>query len=267
MEKFALWGTIINALGVILGTLVGVALRSLLRLKKRSCDTQPSESPASRSLSDTVFQGLGLCALLVGVGGMLTGVINDRISAALPSLVLVGEATLPIILSIVLGSVIGHLLDLDGRINRLGDRVERATNGRLGNVSAGFVSASLLFCVGSMSIVGSLNSGLSQDHSMLYTKSLLDTVSSAVLASTMGIGVGLSALFVVAYQGSIALLAHWISPFLPEAVITTMSITGSLLIVALGLNMLGVTKIKVMNHLPSVFLPIFLVPLWSLVLK
>jgi uncharacterized membrane protein YqgA involved in biofilm formation len=100
---------------------------------------------------------------------------------------------------------------------------------------------------------------------MLYTKTLLDTVSSIVFASTMGIGVGLSAFFILIYQGSIALLAQWIAPLLGEQVIMTMSITGSLLIVALALNVLGVCKIKVMNYVPAVFLPILLIPLWNMI--
>ena len=263
MENFALWGAAVNAIGILLGTLVGLAIRSLRKLKKETNCSGMSNS----ALSDTVFQGLGLCVLLVGVSGMISGTVNDRITDALPPLSLPGEATLPIILSMVLGSIIGHLLDLDGRITRLGEWIERATKGRLGNVSSGFVSASLLFCVGSMAIVGSLNSGLSHDHGMLYTKTLLDTVSSVVFASTMGIGVGLSTLLVFVYQGSIALLSHWVAPFLGETVIMTMSITGSLLIVALALNMLGVTKIKVMNYVPAVLLPIFLVPLWDIMVK
>lgn len=263
MEKFALWGTIVNALGVILGTLVGMAFPRLRRLFKRR---GPAEDNMSRqNMSDTVFQGLGLCVLLVGIGGMLQGMVNDRISSALPSLALSGESTLVIILSIVFGSMIGHLLDLDRQMNRLGAFVERITKGKLGNVAQGFVSASLLFCVGSMAVVGSLNSGLRHDHSMLYTKTLLDTVSSIVFASTMGIGVGLSAFFILIYQGSIALLAQWIAPLLGEQVIMTMSITGSLLIVALALNVLGVCKIKVMNYVPAVFLPILLIPLWNMI--
>ena len=98
---------------------------------------------------------------------------------------------------------------------------------------------------------------------MLYTKTLLDTVSAVVFASTMGIGVAFSSLLILAYQGSIALLAQWVAPLLSDAVVLTMSVTGSMLILALGLNMLGILKIKVMNFVPAVFLPIALVPLWN----
>ena len=266
MEDFALWGSIVNAVGIMLGALVGVGIRALGKLRKKApvAADVADGAPAKDKLSDTVFHGLGLCVVLVGMGGMLQGMVNDRISAALPALTLSGENTLVIILSIVLGSVIGHLLDLDLRINQLGEWVERQTRGKMGNVAQGFVSASLLFCVGSMAIVGSLNSGLTGDHSMLYTKTMLDTASSIVFATTMGIGVGLSALLLLLYQGTIALAAQLVAPLLGSAVITTMSITGSLLIMALGFNMLGITKIKVMNYVPAVFLPIALVPLWGL---
>lgn len=265
MENFALWGTICNAVGVVLGALIGVGIRAFGKLRKKEPTTTVADSaPVKDKLSDTVFHGLGLCVVLVGMGGMLQGMVNDRITDAFPTLTLSGERTLVIILSMVLGSVIGHLLDLDRRINQLGAWVEKQTRGKMGNVAQGFVSASLLFCVGSMAIVGSLNSGLTGDHSMLYTKTMLDTVSAIIFSSTMGFGVGLSAMFVLVYQGAIALAAQWVAPLLSSDVIMTMSITGSLLIMALGFHMLGIIKIKVMNYVPAVFLPIALVPLWGL---
>ena len=112
-----------------------------------------------------------------------------------------------------------------------------------------------------MTVVGALNSGLTGDHSMLYTKSILDLVSSILLSLSMGIGVLLSAGFVLVLEGSIALLAQWIAPFLGEAVVLCMSGVGSLLIIGLALNVLGVTKLKIMNYLPAIFLPIGLIPL------
>ncbi|MBQ5772616.1 MAG: DUF554 domain-containing protein, partial [Clostridia bacterium] len=156
-----------------------------------------------------------------------------------------------------------HLLRLDHAIHALGAKVESATRSRFGNVAEGFVSASLLFCVGSMTVVGALNSGLTGDHSMLYTKSILDLVSSILLSLSMGIGVLFSAGFVLVLEGSIALLAQWIAPFLGEAVVLCMSGVGSLLIIGLALNVLGVTKLKIMNYLPAIFLPIGLIPLSS----
>lgn len=265
MEKFALWGAILNAIGVVLGALVGVGIRAFGRFqKRRSAPQEITDAQPKDKLSDTVFRGLGLCVVLVGMGGMLQGMVNDRIADALPTLSLSGESTLVIILSIVLGSVVGHLLDLDLRINQLGAWVEKQTKGKMGNVAQGFVSASLLFCVGSMAIVGSLSSGLTGDHSMLYTKTLLDTVSAIVFATTMGIGVGFSGVLIFIYQGAIALAAQWVAPLLSPDVIMTMSITGSLLIMALGFHMLGILRIKVMNYVPAVFFPIALVPLGEL---
>ena len=137
--------------------------------------------------------------------------------------------------------------------------------GKGGNVAEGFVSASLLFCVGSMTVVGSMNSGISGDHTLLITKSVMDLISSMIFASTMGVGVLFSALFVLVYQGSITLIAAGVGQFLSGDVVTCMTTVGSLLIIALGLNLLGVTKLKIMNYLPAMLLPIGLIPLWDFV--
>ncbi|MBQ8993624.1 MAG: DUF554 domain-containing protein, partial [Turicibacter sp.] len=126
------------------------------------------------------------------------------------------------------------------------------------SISEGFVSASLLFCVGAMAIVGSLQDGLNQDASMLYTKAMLDGVSSVIFASSLGIGVILSSLFVFLYQGGITLLASLIAPFLTDLVITEMTCVGSLLIIGLALNMLRITNLKLMNFVPAIFMPIIL---------
>lgn len=271
MERFALWGTLVNAGAVIIGALIGM-LFGVIGYKKRKAASEdaPTQAGGRGRLADAIFSGLALCVIMVGLDGVLKGAINDRIAAALSEgglaeLALPGEKTMVIILSMVLGSIIGTLLDLDARLTRLGEWLEKKTGNRFGNVAQGFVTASLLFCVGSMAIVGSLNSGLTNDHSMLYTKSMLDFISATIFGYSLGFGVMLSAGAVLLYQGSIALLAQWISPLLTADVITTMTITGSLLIVALGLNLLGITKIKIMNYLPAVFLPIALEPLAALV--
>ena len=121
-----------------------------------------------------------------------------------------------------------------------------------------FVTASLLFCVGAMAIVGALQDGLTGDHTTLFAKSLLDGISAVVYATSFGVGVAFSAVAVFVYQGIIALLASFISPFLGDAVIAEMTCVGSLLIAALAFNMLGITKIKVMNLVPACILPVFL---------
>jgi uncharacterized membrane protein YqgA involved in biofilm formation len=167
-----------------------------------------------------------------------------------------------VIVSMVIGAVIGTLCRLDKGISGLGDFIEKKTGGKLGSITQGFVTASLLFCVGAMAIVGSLESGLVQDHNTLYAKSLLDMIAAVIFATTLGWGVVFSAGLVFIYQGAITLAANLLAPVLSDPVITEMTAVGSLLIIALSLNMLGLTKIKVMNYVPAIFIPIPL--MWAL---
>ena len=223
----SLLGTFVNTGTVILGSCLGLLLNKLI----------------PERVSKAVMAGLALCVLYIGISGSLTG-----------------KNPLITIISIVLGAIIGELSDLDGRLSRFAERLEKKFKkpGAETSIAEGFVTASLVFCVGSMTVVGALQSGLSGDNTMLYAKSLLDLVSAFIFASTLGVGVLLSAAFVLTFQGSIALLAHWVSPFLSTTVISEMTCVGSLLIIAIGLNMLGVTKLKVMNYLPAIFMPIIL---------
>ena len=205
---------------------------------------------AGRFLPDRLQKTL-MCALALVVIGIAVPGIDDSQKPLVP------------ILSMVLGAIIGELLDLDRRMHTLGDLVQKKTEKLIqqdggASVSEGFVTASLLFCVGAMAIVGALQDGLTGDHTTLFAKSLLDGISAVVFASSLGIGVSFSAAAVFLYQGLISLLASFISPFLGDAVIAEMTCVGSLLIVALALNMLGITKIKVMNLVPACILPIFL---------
>ncbi|MGM9573746.1 MAG: DUF554 domain-containing protein [Hominicoprocola sp.] len=222
-----LTGTIVNSLTIIAGTVAGLLLGKFI----------PDR------FNDAISKGIALCVLYIGVDGMLAG-----------------ENALISILSIVLGVILGELLRLDDRIRSLGDWVERRFAGKhtKGSISEGFVSASLLFCVGAMAIMGALDSGLLRDHSTLYAKAMLDGITSIVYSSTMGVGVALSAIPVFLYQGAIALGSSFIEPFLTPVVIAEMKCVGSILIVGLSLNLLGLTKIKVMNYVPAVFLPLLL---------
>ena len=222
-----LTGTLVNSLTIIAGTVVGMLLGKFI----------------PERMSDAVSKGVALCVLYIGIDGMLDG-----------------ENTLVAIISTVIGAIIGELLRLDDRMHDLGDWVERrfAKNGTKGSISEGFVSASLLFCVGAMAIMGSLDSGLLRDHSTLYAKATLDGITSIVYGSTMGVGVALSAVPIFLYQGTIALGASFIEPFLTVAVIAEMKCVGSILITGLALNLLGLTKIKVVNYVPAIFLPILL---------
>lgn len=222
-------GTIVNTAAVIVGAIVGLLLKKGIPEK----------------LSDVIMKGLALCVLYIGISGALKG-----------------TNTLVAIISVVLGALIGTLLDLDKRLNSLGEFAERKLNknseGGKTSVAEGFVSASLLFCVGSMTIVGSIQSGLTGNHEMLLTKSLLDGISAIIFASSLGIGVILSAAVVLVYQGALTLCAQWVAPFLNDYTIAEMTCVGSLLIIALALNMLGLTKLKTANYLPAVFIPILL---------
>ena len=270
MEQFALWGSLVNAVGVVGGALVGMLVGKLsgkiaLRSKKlRSDDAQAVMTGERETLTDAISKALALCVVMIGIGGMLKGAMNDAISGAFPALMLSGEKTLVIIFSMLLGTIVGTLLDLEGRFDRFGAWIERKVGGKEGGIAKGFVTASLLFCVGSMAIVGALEGGLLGDHSLLYAKTVLDTVFAFVFAYSMGVGVMLSAVLVLVYQGSIALLAQWIAPLLTDDVIMTMSVVGSVLIFGLGLKLLGLLKIKVLNHVPAIFAPIALVPLFAL---
>ena len=222
-----LTGTLVNSLTIIAGTVIGMLLGKFI----------------PERMSDAISKGVALCVLYIGIDGMLAG-----------------ENTLVAIISTVIGAIIGELLRLDDRMHNLGDWVERrfAKNGTKGSISEGFVSASLLFCVGAMAIMGSLDSGLLRDHSTLYAKATLDGITSIVYGSTMGVGVALSAVPIFLYQGVIALGASFIEPFLTAAVIAEMKCVGSILITGLALNLLGLTKIKVVNYVPAIFLPVLL---------
>lgn len=186
------------------------------------------------------MNGMALCVLYIGI----TGLFED------------GTNILIIIASFAIGAVVGELADFDGIVNRLGTWLEKSLGKGDTKIADGFVTATLLFCVGAMTVVGSIDSGISGDNSTLYSKSIIDGVSSVALTSSLGIGVMLSAIPVLVIEGGLTLLASVVSPILTEAAVAHMSVIGSLLIIAIALNMLGLTKIKVMNYLPSVFLPL-----------
>ena len=222
-----LTGTIVNSAAIVAGSIAGLLLGKFI----------------PERFSDAMEKGAALCVLYIGVDGMLAG-----------------ENTLVAILSISIGAILGELLQLDEHMHQLGDWVERKFGGKGSktSLSDGFVTASLLFCVGAMAIMGALDSGLTGDHTTLYAKSTLDGITSIVYGSTMGAGVALSGVAVFLYQGLITLCASFIAPFLSDVVIAEMKCVGSLLIIGLSFNMLGMTKIKVMNYVPAVFFPILL---------
>ncbi len=231
-------GTIVNTIGVVLGGLLGILIGKKI----------------PESLSSRLMQALGLCTLLIGV----TGVVQSHTFKGDDTVY--SQNILLIILSMVIGTLIGELIDIDGKVNKLGVWVENKFKSKNTNmpIAQGFVTASLLFCVGAMTIVGSIESGLTGDNSTIYAKTLLDFVAAIVFASSLGIGVALSAAFVFTYQGTITVIAYIAGNFLSNYIISQMSFVGNLVIIALAFNMLKITEFKVMNMVPAIFLPILL---------
>ncbi|MBR9987516.1 MAG: DUF554 domain-containing protein [Desulfosarcina sp.] len=217
-------GTIVNAAAITAGGVVG------LLLKKGIKD----------SYKTTIMQAISLSVILIGV--------RSALNAA---------DLLGVIVCMVVGCLLGEAMQIEGHIEALGAYAEKHIGRSAdGNFSRGFVTASLVFCVGSMAIVGSLESGLAGNHETLFAKSLLDGITSVVFASTFGSGVIFSAAPVLFYQGAITLGASLLKPYLTAGVIAQMSGVGGLLIAAIGINMLQLTHIKVGNMLPAIFLPL-----------
>ena len=223
-----LLGTIVNALGVLGGGTIGLAIHRLL------------QKGIPQRYSDRIMQGIGLCTMYIAAGGLLSG-----------------SKTLVTILSMVAGAVAGEWLDLDARIAALSRRLEAKFAKEGDNSFAqGFMSATLLFCVGTMAILGSLDSGLRGDHATLFAKSVMDTISACIFASTLGLGVLFSAVSILLYQGTITLLASVLGPYLTGTVVAEMNTVGSLLLLGLSLDLLGIKRLKLMNYLPAMFFPI-----------
>ncbi len=216
-------GTIVNSLAIIGGSLLGFILKGGI----------------PERVNDTIMKGLALCIMVIGISGAIKS-----------------ENMILIICSIVIGALIGELIDIDKGLKKLGDNIEAKLQGKGGRVSEGFVTASLVYCVGAMAILGSLDSGLKGDYKILFTKAMLDGISAIMFTSTLGIGVALSAISVFVYQGTITLAASALQGILVGTVITELSAVGSLLIMGLAFNMLGLTKIKVANLLPAILIPI-----------
>jgi uncharacterized membrane protein YqgA involved in biofilm formation len=216
-------GTIVNSLAIIAGSFVGLLFRNGIAEK----------------YNQTIMQSIGLAVILIGIKGALG--CNDL---------------LIIIISLALGSFIGELIGIENYLERLGNWLETKFSKSSNGFSAGFVTASLMYCVGSMAIVGSLESGLTGNHTTLFAKSALDGITGIILASSLGIGVLFASVPVFLYQGFITLMAGLLKPLLIPAVISQMSSIGGLLIVALGFNMIREKKLKVGNMLPAIFMPL-----------
>lgn len=190
-----------------------------------------------------ITNAVGLSVLFVGVSSALGGLLDKNANPIL------------FIVSLVVGSILGQIIDIEARLENLGKSLEKRFNKSNSNISQGFVTATLLFCIGTMAIIGSIESGISNNHSTLFAKSILDGVTSVILASTLGIGVIFSAVSVFIYEGLITLCASFLQAYITADIIREISIVGGILIFSLGLNMLGIKKIKVGNMLPAIIIP------------
>lgn len=224
--------TIINVVLVLAGSAVGLLFKDLI----------------SDRLMSILTHALGLCVLCIGIGNAMGT-----------------QDMLCVIVCMVVGTVLGHAMDIERRLEGAGDFLRtRLIKGDSGSrFTEGFVNAALLFCVGAMAITGSIQAGLDHNYEIIVSKGVIDGVTSISFAATMGIGVAFSTIPLLIYQGGITLLAGWVGPYLPDAVITEMTAVGGALIIAIAINMLalGREKIKVGNMLPAMFLPIAYIPI------
>ena len=216
-------GTIVNVIAIILGTLFGILIKKGIKDKYKSI----------------IMDGIGLSVVILGIIG---GIKANNI------ILVIG--------SIVVGSLVGEMIDIDLKLEHLGNKMEKSFGKGDSNFSKGFVTASLVYCIGAMAILGSIESGTLGNHKILIAKSILDGISAIIFASTLGIGVAFSAIPVFIYQGVITLLANSVKDLLTPDVINEMSSVGGILILAIGINILGIKKIKVANMLPAIFIPV-----------
>lgn len=231
-------GNYVNLLTIVIGSIIGLLVKKGLKDKYKKI----------------VMQAIGLAVVFIGAAGAISGLLNPESEPVL------------FIISLMIGGAVGELIGIEKALERLGALIQRKMGSAESNVAQGFVTASLIFCVGTMAIIGSLESGLMGDHNILYAKSVLDGVTSMILASTLGIGVIFSAAAVFVYQGSIIVFASFLEPFLTDNIIREISIIGGILIFGIGVNLLEITKIKTANLLPAIVVPviyyILIVPLF-----
>lgn len=221
-----MFGTIVNFFAIILGSLIGILFHKRI----------------NQDIAYSLFKVLGLCVIYLGIIGLIKV-----------------ENPMVIILSMALGTLLGEVINIEKKLETMSNRIEMLVNKYYkGKIKDGFLTATLLFCIGSMAIIGTIESTLSNNHDTLFAKSILDGITSVIFASTMGLGVMLSSFSVLLYQGSISVLANFIKPLVtvvPET-IPMISGVGSLMIMGLGINMVFNLKLKISNMLPSIFIPI-----------
>ncbi|PGS53446.1 DUF554 domain-containing protein [Bacillus sp. AFS041924] len=225
-----LLGSVVNAVAIILGSLLGLFIK---RIPDR--------------MKNLVTQSISLVIIVIGF-----------------TLAMKTNQVLIVVFSLALGAVVGEWLDIESKLDKLGQFIESKFKSKNeGSISKGFVTSTLLFCVGAMAILGALDSGLRHNHEILFTKSMMDGFLSIILTSTLGIGVLLSAVPVLIYQGFIAIFASFVpnlvTQHLLDSIIAEISGTGGILLIALGLNTLGLVKMKIGNMLPSILFALIFV--------
>lgn len=216
-------GTIVNVLTIIVGSFLGYFMRNGIKEEYKT----------------TIMDGLGLTVLIIGISGSIKT-----------------ENILLVIASIVIGSIMGEMIGIEKRLDNMALGLEKRFGKGDSNFSKGFITATLVFCVGAMAIVGSLEAGLTGNYQTLFAKSILDGVAALIFASTMGIGVVFSVIPLFIYQGGITLLSTVLKDVFTPLVINEMSAVGGVLILAIGINLLGIKKIKIGNMLPALLVPI-----------
>lgn len=230
-------GTLANMAAILFGSAIGLLLKGGLKQRFQT----------------TIMNALGLAVMFVGISGALQGLFVVKGEGLETANVML------MIISLAVGAFIGELIDIEARLDRLGEWIKAAlkVKGEKGqNFVEGFVSSSLLFCIGAMAIIGSLQDGLSGDASMLYAKAFIDGTVAIFFASTLGIGVFFSIIPLGIYQGFITLSAKYIEPYLSDQMIANLSFLGSILIFGIGINMIFGKKIKCGNLLPAVLVPV-----------
>ncbi len=228
-----MFGTIVNVVAIVAGALLGLLLKKGL----------------PQRVEDTLMKIMGISVIVIGINGIISSMFTVEADGGLSS-----SGELLMLCSLVIGAIIGELLNIDDHLNRFGNFIESKTKAE--GFSRGFISASLIYCVGAMAIIGSLNDGLTGDSSVLLIKSTLDGVNSIILGASLGIGVAFSAVPVLIYQGSISLLAGVIAPLISDALLNNICAVGYVMVGCIGLNISGIAKVRVANLLPALIVPV-----------
>lgn len=221
-------GTIVNVAAIIAGALLGLIIKGHFNEK----------------FQEITNQATGLAVLFVGISGALSKMILEPCNSVL------------FVISLVVGGIVGTFFNIEGKMKSIGDLIESKFKGKEGSVSKSFVAASILYCTGTMAILGSIESGINHNYTILFTKSVLDGIYAVIFASTLGVGVIFAAVSVFIYQGAITILAGFVQPYMTGDIMRELSLVGGILITGLGIDMLGMKKVNVANLLPAVFIPI-----------